>query len=60
MKKSSRLQVNIAVDQAFLDAVEDIRAMTRPIPTITDVIKQAVRDRRDGMKARERKFEAKA
>lgn len=43
-------QINIRVDDEFLAAIEDIRAASRPIPTVTEAIRAAVFAYRDRLK----------
>jgi hypothetical protein len=42
-----RKQINVRVDADVLAAVEDIRAMSRPIPSVSEVVRVAILERRD-------------
>lgn len=52
---SKRKQINVRLEEDVLTAIEDIRLLSRPIPTVSDVIRAAVLDQRDRIK---RKIEA--
>lgn len=52
-----RKQINIRVDQEFLDAVDDIRAMTRPVPNLSEAIRDAVIETRNRLKRKIEKQE---
>jgi metal-responsive CopG/Arc/MetJ family transcriptional regulator len=45
MRKSR--QLNIRLDDDVLDALEDIRVMSRPIPSRSEVIRRAILAERD-------------
>lgn len=53
-----REQINIRLDAELRAAIEDMRAMVRPIPTITDIVREAIIERRDRIK-RKRDAEAR-
>jgi Arc/MetJ-type ribon-helix-helix transcriptional regulator len=42
-----RKQINVRVDADVLAAIEDIRAMSRPIPSVSDVVRVAILERRE-------------
>jgi hypothetical protein len=42
-----RKQINARVDADVLAAIEDIRAMSRPIPSLSEVVRVAILERRD-------------
>jgi hypothetical protein len=44
---SNRRQVNFRTDDDVLQAIEDIRKMVSPIPSISEVLRLAVLDYRD-------------
>ena len=52
---STRPQINIRVGDDVLAAIDDIRSMMRPIPTVADVIRMSILNYRDALK---RKIEA--
>lgn len=43
----SRKQINVRLDDDVLVAIEDIRSVMRPIPSQSDVIRQAILQMRD-------------
>lgn len=51
-KTDKRQQINIRVDADFLRAVDEIRRMTAPIPSVTEAIKNAVFAHRDHLRRR--------
>lgn len=53
--KEPRLQLNIRVEQEDLDAIEEVRKGLSPIPTVTEVVRRAVRELRDRERKRARK-----
>lgn len=56
MRKRERpFQINVIIDPEIKEAIEDIRGMTRPIPTMSEVIRMAILEKRDVLK---RKIEA--
>jgi hypothetical protein len=44
---SDRKQINFRTDDEVLQAIEDIRKMVSPIPSISEVMRLAVLDYRD-------------
>lgn len=50
-----RPQLNIRMDDEFYAAIDDIRSLTRPVPSISDAVRTAVFEWRDTLK---RKTEA--
>ena len=52
---AERTQINIRVEQDILNAIEEIRKLSSPIPTVADVIRRALIELRD----RERKVKRK-
>ena len=40
-----RKQINIRVDDELLKTIEELRAMHRPIPTVSDLIREAVTEK---------------
>lgn len=52
---TQRRQINVRLDDDVLAAIEDIRAMSRPIPSMSEVIRVAILKERDALK---RKIEA--
>ena len=56
MSKTDRsLQINVVIDPEIKQAIDDIRAWTRPVPTISTTIREAILEKRDALK---RKTEA--
>lgn len=52
MSKTDRsLQINVVIDAEIKQAIDDIRAMRRPVPTISQAIRQAILNERDSLKA---------
>ena len=53
MSKTDRsLQINVVIDAEIKEAIDDIRAMRRPVPTISQAIRQAILNERDSLKAK--------
>lgn len=55
--KPKRNQINFACDDELRDAIDDIRALIRPVPSLSETIRQSIFERRDRLKsstARER------
>ena len=52
---SDRQQINIRVDPELQAAIEDIRRLSSPIPTVTAAIKDAVLRHRDVLARKEAK-----
>ncbi len=51
MSKTDRtLQINVVIDAEIKQAIEDIRSMRRPIPSISDAIRQAILTERDSLR----------
>ena len=48
--KKERNQINFAVDAELRAALDDIRAMRRPVPTLSEAIRQAIFNERDMLK----------
>ena len=48
--KKERNQINFAVDDELRAALDDIRAMRRPVPTLSEAIRQAIFNERDALK----------
>jgi hypothetical protein len=44
---ADRKQINFRTDDEVLRAIEDIRKMVSPIPSVSEVLRQAVLDYRD-------------
>jgi hypothetical protein len=44
---SNRKQINFRTDEEVEQAIEDIRKMVSPIPTVSEVLRLAVLDYRD-------------
>jgi hypothetical protein len=44
---SERKQINFRTDDEVLQAIEDIRKMVSPIPSVSEVLRVAVLDYRD-------------
>ncbi len=47
-----RQQINVRLDAETIAAIDDIRAMTRPIPTMSEVIRAAILHERDALRRR--------
>jgi hypothetical protein len=47
---STRKQINVRLDEEVLTAIEDIRSVMRPIPTVSEVIRIAILNERDRLK----------
>ena len=45
-----RKQINVRLDDDGLVAIEDIRLMMRPIPTVSKVVRIAILNERDRLK----------
>ena len=59
MQKSKRQQINLLVDDEVLQAIDDIRAMRRPVPTVSEAVRAAILAERDALRRkieRERKL----
>lgn len=54
-KRERPLQINVIIDDEIKQAIDDIRAWTRPVPTISEAIREAIIEKRDALK---RKTEA--
>ena len=52
MTKRNRDQVNFTVDPEVRAALDDIRAMRRPVPSLSEAIRQAILNERDMLKRR--------
>lgn len=52
---SKQKQLNIRVDDEFMSAMDDIRSSRRPIPSIADVIRDLVIEKRDAMRRKAEK-----
>jgi hypothetical protein len=53
MSKTDRsLQINVVIDAEIKQAIDDIRAMRRPVPTISQAIRQAILNERDSLKSK--------
>lgn len=51
MKKRERpLQINVIIDAEIKQAIDDIRAWTRPVPTASMAIREAIIEKRDALK----------
>lgn len=51
-----RKQINIRVDDDVQVVIDDIRSLSRPVPSVTQAIVQALYEKRDRLqKAQERK-----
>lgn len=48
--KKDRDQINFVVDADVRLAIDEIRAMSRPIPTISQVLRDAVLEKRDRLR----------
>lgn len=48
--KKERNQINFAVDAEIREALDDIRAMRRPVPSISQAIRQAILNERTTLK----------
>ena len=44
---AERTQINVRVDSEILGAIEEIRKLSSPIPTIADVVRRAILELRD-------------
>ena len=51
-KRPPRNQVNLVVDDEIREAIDEIRAMRRPVPTISEAIRQAILNERDSLKSK--------
>lgn len=58
-KSDKRKQINIRLDDDLVAAIEDLRALVRPIPTVTAIIREALIEKRDRVRRRA-ESEAKA
>lgn len=45
-----RQQINFLVDDEIMQALDDIRAMRRPVPTVSEAIRVAILNERDSLK----------
>ena len=51
MKKRERpLQITVIIDDELRQIIDDIRAMTRPVPTVADVVRSCLRKEHDALK----------
>lgn len=48
--KKERNQINFAVDDEIREALDDIRAMRRPVPSVSQAIRQAILNERTTLK----------
>ena len=47
-----RDQINFTVDAEVREALDDIRAMRRPVPSLSEAIRQAILNERDSLRRR--------
>lgn len=45
-----RQQINLLVDDETKQAIDEIRSMRRPVPTISEAVRQAILNERDTLK----------
>ena len=50
MKKDKRQQINLLIDDEIEQAIDDIRSMRRPIPTVSEAVRQAILNERDALR----------
>lgn len=56
MKQKRPDQINVVIDAEIRQAIDDIRALTRPVPNVSDVVRGAILEKRDRLvKAEERR-----
>jgi Arc/MetJ-type ribon-helix-helix transcriptional regulator len=51
-KGDKRRQLNIRLDDELFEIIDDLRAMVRPIPHVSDIVRQALRNERDRVRRR--------
>lgn len=47
---NDRKQINVRLDAETLEAIDDLRSMMRPIPSMSEVIRMAILNERDRAK----------
>jgi hypothetical protein len=52
-----RKQINVRVDAEVIAAIDDIRAMSRPIPSLSEVVRVAILERRERVRKQVRKVQ---
>jgi hypothetical protein len=55
MQKPKRQQINLLVDDEVLQAIDDIRAMRRPVPTVSEAVRAAILAERDALRRKTEK-----
>jgi hypothetical protein len=45
-----RNQINFACDDALREALDDIRSLTRPVPSLSEAIRDAIFEKRDRLR----------
>lgn len=45
-----RQQINLLIDDETKQALDDIRSMRRPVPTLSEAVRQAILNERDALK----------
>lgn len=56
MKQKRPDQINVVIDAEIRQAIDDIRALTRPVPNVSAVVRGAILEKRDRLvKAEERR-----